>query len=134
MIDLHYAPTPNGWKVSIMLEELGLPYNVIPVNIRAGEQFEPAFLAISPNNRIPAIVDHAPADGAGPLSVFESGAILLYLAQKGRQPLPADLRGQVETTQWLIWQVAGLGPMAGQNHRFAREAGQKIAYAIERSV
>jgi len=104
------------------------------VNIGTGAQFDPAFLAISPNNRIPAIIDHAPADGGGPLSLFESGAILLYLAQKTRLLLPADLRGQVEVTQWLFWQMAGLGPMAGQNHHFARYAPEKIPYAIERYV
>ena len=93
MIDLHYAPTPNGWKISIMLEELGLPYKVIPVNIRAGEQFRREFLAISPNNRIPAIVDHAPADGGEPFSVFETGAILIYLADKTGRFLPTEMRG-----------------------------------------
>ena len=92
MIDLHYAPTPNGWKISIMLEELGLPYKVVPINIRAGEQFRPEFLAISPNNRIPAIVDHAPSDGGGPFSVFETGAILIYLADKAGRFLPTELR------------------------------------------
>ena len=122
MIDLHYAPTPNGWKISIMLEELGLPYTVIPINIRAGEQFKPEFLAVSPNNRIPAIVDHAPADGGAPVSVFESGAILLYLADKTGRFIARDLRGRVETLQWLFWQMAGLGPMAGQNNHFANVA------------
>ena len=116
MIDLHYAPTPNGWKISIMLEELGLPYNVIPVNIRAGDQFKPEFLAISPNNRIPAIVDQDPGDGGAPVPVFESGAILLYLAEKTGKFLPRDLRGRIERLEWLFWQVGGLGPMAGQNH------------------
>ena len=134
MIDLYYWTTPNGHKITMFLEETGLEYRIVPVNIGTGAQFDPAFLAISPNNRIPAIVDHAPADGGAPLSVFESGAILLYLAQKSRRLLPADLRGQVEVTQWLIWQVAGLGPMAGQNHHFARYAPQKIPYAIERYV
>src|SRR5579864_3718094 len=107
MIDLYYAPTPNGWKISIMLEELGLPYNVIPVNIRAGEQFKPEFLAISPNNRIPAIVDHEPSDGGGPFSVFETGAILIYLADKTGRFLPDDLRGRSVVTQWLMWQMSG---------------------------
>jgi len=134
MIDLYYWTTPNGHKITMFLEETGLEYRIVPVNIGTGAQFDPAFLAISPNNRSPAIVDHAPADGGAPLSVFESGAILLYLAQKSRRLLPADLRGQVEVTQWLIWQVAGLGPMAGQNHHFARYAPQKIPYAIERYV
>jgi GST-like protein len=134
MIDLYYWTTPNGHKITMFLEETGLPYRIVPVDIGSGAQFEPAFLAISPNNRIPAVVDHAPADGGGPLSVFESGAILLYLAEKTGKLLPADLRGQVEATQWLIWQVAGLGPMAGQNHHFARYAPEKIPYAIERYV
>ena len=134
MIDLYYWTTPNGHKITMFLEETGLPYRIVPVDIGSGAQFEPAFLAISANNRIPAIVDHAPADGGGPLSVFESGAILLYLAEKTRKLRPADLRGRLEVTQWLIWQVAGLGPMAGQNHHFARYAPEKIPYAIERYV
>ncbi|HYB31961.1 MAG TPA: glutathione binding-like protein [Steroidobacteraceae bacterium] len=132
MIDLYYWTTPNGHKITMFLEETGLPYRIVPVNIGKGEQFEPAFLAIAPNNRIPAIVDREPADGGAPLAVFESGAILLYLAQKTGRLLPADLRGRVEVTQWLFWQVAGLGPMAGQNHHFARYAPEKIPYAIER--
>jgi GST-like protein len=134
MIDLYYWTTPNGHKITMFLEETGLPYRIVAVDIGSGAQFEPAFLAISPNNRIPAIVDHAPADGGGPLAVFESGAILLYLAEKTGKLLPADLRGRVEATQWLIWQVAGLGPMAGQNHHFARYAPERIPYAIERYV
>jgi len=134
MIDLYYWTTPNGHKITMFLEETGLPYRIVPVNIGAGAQFEPAFLTLSPNNRIPAIIDHAPADGDAPIPVFESGAILLYLAQKSRQLLPADLRGQVEVLQWLFWQMAGLGPMAGQNHHFARYAAEKIPYAIERYV
>jgi GSH-dependent disulfide-bond oxidoreductase len=134
MIDLYYWTTPNGHKITMFLEETGLAYRIVPIDIGKGAQFEAAFLAISPNNRIPAILDHAPADGGAPLPVFESGAILLYLAQKTRKLLPADLRGQVEVTQWLIWQVAGLGPMAGQNHHFARYAREKIPYAIERYV
>jgi GSH-dependent disulfide-bond oxidoreductase len=134
MIDLYYWTTPNGHKITMFLEETGLAYRIVPVNIGTGAQFEPAFLAISPNNRIPAIVDHAPSDGAGPLSVFESGAILLYLAHKSGKLLPAELRGEVEVTQWLFWQMAGLGPMAGQNHHFARYASEKIPYAIERYV
>ena len=134
MIDLYYWTTPNGHKITMFLEETGLPYRIVPVNIGTGAQFEPAFLAISPNNRIPAIVDHAPADGGAPLSVFESGAILLYLAQKSRRLWPADPRGQVEVLQWLFWQMAGLGPMAGQNHHFVRYAPEKIPYAIERYV
>ena len=134
MIDLYYWTTPNGHKITMFLEETGLPYRIVPVNISSGAQFEPAFLAISPNNRIPAIVDHDPADGHGPLSVFESGAILLYLARTTGRLIPADVRGQVEVTQWLFWQMAGLGPMAGQNHHFARYAPEKIPYAIERYV
>src|SRR5712691_10473882 len=134
MIDLYYAPTPNGWKISIMLEELGIPYNVIPVNIRAGDQFKPEFLAISPNNRIPAIVDHAPPDGGGPLAMFESGAILLYLAGKTGRFAPSDLRGRCDCEQWLFWQMGNLGPMAGQNHHFALYAPEKLPYAIDRYV
>lgn len=134
MIDLYYWTTPNGHKITMLLEETGLPYRIVPVNIGTGAQFEPAFLSISPNNRIPAIIDHAPADGDAPIPVFESGAILLYLAQKSRQLLPTDLRGQVEVLQWLFWQMAGLGPMAGQNHHFARYAPEKIPYAIDRYV
>jgi len=132
MIDLHYAPTPNGWKISIMLEELGMPYNVIPVNIREGDQFKPEFLAISPNNRIPAIVDHAPADGGPPLSVFETGAILIYLAEKAGKFMPADLRARMSVLQWLMWQMGGLGPMLGQHGHFALYAPEKIPYAIQR--
>jgi GSH-dependent disulfide-bond oxidoreductase len=134
MIDLYYWTTPNGHKITMFLEETGLPYRIVPVNIGKGAQFEPAFLAIAPNNRIPAIVDHAPADAGGPLWVFESGAILLYLAQKSGRLLPQELRGRVEVTQWLFWQMAGLGPMAGQNHHFMRYAPEKIPYAIERYV
>ncbi len=134
MIDLHYWPTPNGHKVTIFLEETGVPYTIVPVNIGRGEQFRPEFLKISPNNRMPAIVDHAPADGQGPLSVFESGAILLYLAEKTGRFLAADLRGRVETLQWLFWQMGGLGPMAGQNHHFSQYAPEKIQYAIDRYV
>jgi GSH-dependent disulfide-bond oxidoreductase len=132
MIDLYYWTTPNGHKITMFLEETALPYRIMPVDIGKGAQFDPAFLAISPNNRIPAIVDQAPADGGTPVSVFESGAILLYLAEKTGRLLPADPRGRVETTQWLFWQVAGLGPMAGQNHHFSRYAPEKIPYAIER--
>ena len=132
MIDLHYAPTPNGWKISIMLEELGLPYKVIPVNIRGGDQFKPEFLAISPNNRIPAIVDHAPSDGGEPFSVFETGAILIYLAEKTGRFLPPDMRGRSKVVQWVMWQMSGLGPMLGQHGHFALYAPEKIPYAIER--
>jgi GST-like protein len=132
MIDLHYWPTPNGWKISIMLEECGLPYTLVPVNIGRGEQFKPEFLAISPNNRMPAIVDHDPEGGGAPVALFESGAILIYLAEKTQRFLPADLRGRHATLQWLMWQMGGLGPMAGQNGHFLLYAPQKIAYAMER--
>jgi GST-like protein len=132
MIDLHYWPTPNGWKISIMLEECGLPYTAIPVNIGAGEQFTPEFLAISPNNRMPAIVDHDPPGGGPSVSVFESAAILLYLADKTEQFLPRDLRGRVRVTEWLMWQIGGIGPMLGQNGHFKLYAPEKIPYAIER--
>ena len=134
MIDLHYWPTPNGHKITIFLEECGLAYHVHPVNIGKGDQFKPEFLKIGPNNRMPAIVDQAPADGGGPLSVFESGAILLYLAEKTGRFMPTDLRGRVRTTEWLFWQMGGLGPMAGQNHHFGSYAGEKIPYAIDRYV
>src|SRR5689334_17081605 len=115
MIDLHYAPTPNGWKISIMLEELGLPYRVIPVNIRTGDQFKPEFLAISPNNRIPAIIDRAPAEGGEPIPMFETGAILIYLAERTGRFLPKDVRGRFKVIQWVMWQMGGLGPMLGQH-------------------
>jgi len=132
MIDLYYWTTPNGHKITLFLEEAGLEYRIHPVNIGKGEQFQPEFLKISPNNRIPAIVDHAPADGKKPISVFESGAILLYLAGKTGKFIPADLRGQVECLEWVMWQMGGLGPMLGQNHHFAMYAPEKIPYAIER--
>lgn len=134
MIDLHYWTTPNGHKISLFLEESGLAYKVFPVNIGKNEQFEPDFLKISPNNRIPAIVDNDPADSGAPLSLFESGAILLYLAEKTGRFIPSDLRGRQEVSQWLFWQMGGLGPMAGQNHHFNRFAKEKIPYAIERYV
>jgi GSH-dependent disulfide-bond oxidoreductase len=130
-IELYYWPTPNGWKITIMLEELGVPYAVKYVNIGKGEQFEPAFLAISPNNRMPAIVD---PDGPGglPISVFESGAILQYLGRKFGQFYPSDERARVEVDQWLFWQMGGLGPMAGQAHHFRQYAPEKIEYGINR--
>jgi GST-like protein len=134
MIDLHYWPTPNGHKITIFLEETGLPYRLIPVNIGRGEQFRPDFLAISPNNRMPAIVDHAPADGGAPLALFESGAILLYLAEKAGRFIPVEVRGRAEVLQWLFWQVGGLGPMAGQTHHFLHYAPTRIEYAAERYV
>jgi GST-like protein len=132
MIDLHYWPTPNGWKISTMLEECGLPYTVKPVNIGRGEQFTPAFLAISPNNRMPAIVDHDPPGGGGPLAIFESAAILQYLAEKSGRFMPADVRGKYEVLQWVAWQVANVGPVAGNLNHFASYAKEKVPYAIER--
>jgi GST-like protein len=134
MIDLYYWPTPNGHKITMFLEETGVPYKIVPVNIGAGEQFTPEFLAISPNNRMPAIVDRAPRDGNSPIPVFESGAILLYLAEKTGKFMPLDLRGRVQVTQWLMWQMGGLGPMLGQNHHFSAYAPEKIPYAIDRYV
>jgi GST-like protein len=132
MIDLFYWTTPNGHKITLFLEEAGLPYHVHPVNISNGEQFAPEFLKISPNNRIPAIVDRAPAGGGPPLSVFESGAILLYLAEKTGKFLSPDFRLRVAALEWLFWQVGGLGPMAGQNHHFGLYAPEPIPYAIDR--
>jgi GST-like protein len=134
MIDLHYWTTPNGHKVTIFLEETGLAYRVIPVNISAGDQFKPEFLAISPNNRIPAIIDTAPADNGAPLSLFESGAILQYLAEKTGRFLPTAVRPRAEVMQWLFWQMGGLGPMAGQNHHFVQYAPEQIPYATARYV
>ena len=134
MIELYYWTTPNGHKLTMFLEEAGVDYRIVPVNIGTGEQFKPEFLRISPNNRIPAIIDHALVDGGDPLSMFESGAILLYLAEKTGRFLPADLRGRVEVLQWLFWQMGGLGPMAGQNHHFAHYAPEKLPYAIDRYV
>ena len=134
MIDLYYWTTPNGHKITMFLEEAGLPYRIVPVNISRGEQFKPDFLRISPNNKMPAIVDHAPADGGEPLAVFESGAILLYLADKIHRFIPADLRGRNMALQWLFWQMGGLGPMAGQNHHFVQYAPEKIPYAMDRYV
>jgi GST-like protein len=134
MIDLYYWTTPNGHKITMFLEEAGLHYAIKPVNIGKGEQFQADFLKISPNNRIPAIVDREPSDGGKPIPVFESGAILLYLAGKIGKFIPKDLRGQVACIEWLFWQMAGLGPMAGQNHHFAHYAQEKIPYAIERYV
>ena len=132
MIDLHYWPTPNGYKVGLMLEECQLDYTIYPVNIGQGDQFREEFLAIAPNNRIPAIIDHAPADQETPISVFESGAILLYLAEKTGQFYPHDLRGRYRVMQWLMWQMGGLGPMAGQNHHFNQYAPEPIPYAKSR--
>lgn len=134
MIDLYYWPTPNGHKITIMLEETGVSYTVKPVNINKGEQFDPEFLAVAPNNRIPAIVDRAPDDDGAPVSLFESGAILAYLAEKTGRFIPADPRGRWECLQWLFWQMAGLGPMAGQAHHFRFYAQEQIPYAIDRYV
>ncbi|MBZ6074749.1 glutathione S-transferase N-terminal domain-containing protein [Microvirga puerhi] len=130
-IDLYYWPTPNGWKVTIMLEETGLPYTVHPINIGKGDQFKPEFLSISPNNKMPAIVDPNGPDGR-PISVFESGAILQYLGRKTGQFYPQDERGRVEVDQWLFWQMGGFGPMLGQTHHFRIYAPEKIPYAIDR--
>ncbi len=132
MLDVYYWGTPNGLKIKLFLEEAQLPYRIIPVDIGKGEQFKPEFLRISPNNRIPALVDNEAADGGPPLSLFESGAILLYLAEKIGRFIPPDLRGRALTLQWLFWQVAGLGPMAGQNGHFNQYAPEKVPYAIER--
>jgi GST-like protein len=134
MIDLYYWTTPNGHKVTMFLEETGLEYRLIPINIGKGEQFKPEFLKVSPNNRIPAIVDTAPAGGGAPISLFESGAILLYLAEKTGKFLPKDLRGRATCLEWLFWQMAGLGPMAGQNGHFTQYAPERIPYAIDRYV
>ncbi|HSS70149.1 MAG TPA: glutathione S-transferase N-terminal domain-containing protein [Casimicrobiaceae bacterium] len=134
MIELYYWTTPNGHKMTMFLEEAGLPYTIHPVNIGKGEQFDPAFLKISPNNRIPAIVDRAPKDGGAPIAMFESGAILLYLADKIGRFIPAEFRARLDCIQWLFWQMSNLGPMAGQNHHFGLYAPEKIPYAIDRYV
>ncbi|MBZ4038737.1 glutathione binding-like protein [Novilysobacter selenitireducens] len=132
MIELHYWPTPNGYKIRLFLEEAGLEHRIVPVDIGQGDQFKPDFLAISPNNKMPAIVDHAPADGGDPLSLFESGEILLYLAEKTGRFLPTGTRERHRALQWLFWQVAGLGPMAGQAGHFRVYATEKIEYGIDR--
>ncbi|HET6157109.1 MAG TPA: glutathione S-transferase N-terminal domain-containing protein [Dongiaceae bacterium] len=132
MIDLYYCATPNGLKLRLFLEEAGLPYRIIPVSLGKGEQFRPEFLAISPNNKIPAMVDDAPADGGEPIALFESGAMLLYLADKIGRFIPTDLRGRLEVTKWLFWQMGGLGPMAGQIGHFNVYAPEKVPYAIDR--
>jgi GST-like protein len=132
MIELHSWPTPNGWKISIALEEMELPYELRPVNIGRGEQFAPAFLEISPNGRIPAIVDRAPIDGGPPLPIFETGAILVYLAEKCGRFLPTETRGRTEVMQWLMWQMGGLGPMLGQHGHFKLYAPERIPYAVAR--
>lgn len=132
MIDLHYWTTPNGHKITIFLEEAELAYRIVPVHIGRGDQFNPDFLAIAPNNRIPAIVDHSPADGKAPLALFESGAILVYLAEKTHCFLPADSRGRYDVLQWLMWQMGGFGPMLGQNHHFRTYAPEHLPYAVTR--
>jgi GST-like protein len=134
MIDLYYWTTPNGHKITIFLEEADVDYTIKPIDIGKGDQFAPDFLAIAPNNRIPAIVDHEPADGGEPLSLFESGAILQYLAEKTGQFLPTGIRDRANVLQWLYWQMGGLGPMLGQNHHFGIYAPEKIPYAINRYV
>jgi len=132
VIDVYYWPTPNGWKISIALEEMGFRYQVKPVDIGRGEQFAPEFLALSPNGRMPAIVDHEPEGGGAPIAIFESGAILVYLAEKSGRFLPRDARGRSDVLAWLFWQVGGLGPMLGQHGHFRLYAPEKIPYAIER--
>src|SRR5262249_14126431 len=132
MIDLYFAPTPNGWKISILLEECELPYAVVPVNIMRGEQFGAEFRKLNPNSRIPVIVDRDPVDGNEPTAIFESGAILLYLAEKTGRFIPRELRGRYAVQQWLMWQMSALGPMLGQNGHFSLYAAEKIPYAIER--
>jgi len=132
VIDLYFWPTPNGLKLKLFFEESSLPYRAIPVDIGKGEQFRPEFLKISPNNRIPALVDHEPPGGGAPLSLFESGAMLLYLAEKSGKFIPSDVRGRADVLQWLFWQVGGLGPMAGQNGHFRVYAPTELPYAIDR--
>ncbi|MDE8346067.1 MAG: glutathione binding-like protein [Acidocella sp.] len=134
MIELYYWTTPNGHKITIFLEEAGLDYKIFPINISNGEQFGADFLKLAPNNRIPAILDTAPADGGAAISVFESGAILEYLADKTKKFIGPDLRSRMETLQWLYWQMGGLGPMAGQNHHFVQYAPERIPYAMERYI
>lgn len=134
MIELYYWPTPNGHKITIFLEEAELEYTIHSVNIGAGEQFQPDFLKIAPNNRMPAIIDRSPTDGGEPISIFESGAILQYLGEKTGKFLPGDLRDRKTVMEWLFWQMGGLGPMAGQNHHFSQYAPEKIPYAIDRYV
>jgi GST-like protein len=134
MIDLYYWTTPNGHKITMFLEETGLPYSLVPINIGKGEQFKPDFLKIAPNNRIPAMVDHDPIGGGAPISIFESGAMLVYLADKTGRFLSTDPAQRYDVLQWLFWQMGGLGPMAGQNHHFNLYAPEKIKYAVDRYV
>ncbi len=131
MIDVFFWPTPNGYKVTVMCEEVGLKYNIVPVNIGAGDQFKPEFLKISPNNRMPAIIDHDGPDGK-PIAIFESGAILMYLAEKTGKLMPSDPRGKYNVLQWLMFQMASVGPMLGQAHHFRVYAPEKLEYAINR--
>jgi len=131
MIELFFAPTPNGWKISVLLEELQVPYRVTPVSLSQGGQYAPEFLALSPNNKIPAIIDHAPKQGTA-ICVFESGAILLYLAEKYGRFLPSDLAGRYTTVQWLMWQMSGLGPMLGQHGHFLLYSQEQVPYALDR--
>jgi GST-like protein len=132
MIDLYYWTTPNGHKITIFLEETGLPYKIFPINIGKGEQFAKDFLAISPNNRIPAMIDHEPPGGGAPVPVFESGEMLLYLAEKTGKFLSKDIRARTQTLEWLFWQMANLGPNSGQNNHFSNYATDKIPYAMDR--
>jgi len=134
MIDFYFWTTPNGYKVLMFLEETGIPYRIVPVNISKGEQFEPEFLQISPNNKMPAIVDNSPTEAGVPIPLFESGAILQYLAEKTGHFLPKDIAGRAEVLQWLFWQMGGLGPMLGQNLHFGQYAPEKLRYAIDRYV
>lgn len=134
MIDFYFWTTPNGYKVLMFLEETGIPYRIVPVNISKGEQFEPGFLKISPNNKMPAIIDHSPTDPGLPNSLFESGAILQYLAEETGHFLPKEMAGRAEVLQWLFWQMGGLGPMLGQNLHFGQYAPEKLPYAIHRYV
>lgn len=132
MIDLYYADTPNGQKITLFLEEAEIPYQLHPIDISKGDQFKPEFLAISPNNKIPAIVDHKPIGGGEPIAIFESGAILIYLAEKSGKLFSQELREKTHQLQWLFWQVGGFGPMLGQNHHFTRYASETVPYAIKR--
>ncbi len=132
MIDVFYAPSPNGWKISIMLEECGLPYRLRPVHLDRGDQFTPAFLAVSPNNKMPAIIDDDPEGGGAPVSVFESAAILIYLAEKSGRLLPTALRDRIAVHEWLAWQISGLGPTLGQHGHFLLYAKEQVPYALER--
>ncbi len=132
MIDVYFGPTPNCWKVTIMLEECGLPYRILPIRLTQGDNFDPEFLKVAPNNKIPAIVDHEPGGSTEPLALFESGAILIHLAEKTGRFLPKDVTGRMKTLQWLMWQMAGLGPMLGQHGHFLLYASEHVPYALDR--